>query len=99
MVRRLGLGKNNHLSYASLALNPRFDSTVLVGLMVLVLFVFCGRFGVFFGFPEPRQRCGHQFGVGACGNLLLSCECVVATCASRKHASIILTPLNPTSIL
>ena len=23
MVRRLGLGKNNHLSYASLALNPR----------------------------------------------------------------------------
>ena len=24
MVRRLGLGKNNHLTYASLALNPRF---------------------------------------------------------------------------
>ena len=24
MVRRLGLGKNNHLSYASLALNPRY---------------------------------------------------------------------------
>ena len=23
MVRRLGLGKNNHLTYASLALNPR----------------------------------------------------------------------------
>ena len=25
MVRRLGLGKNNHLTYASLALNPRYD--------------------------------------------------------------------------
>ena len=24
MVRRLGLGKNNHLTYASLALNPRY---------------------------------------------------------------------------
>ena len=24
MVRRLGLGKNNHLTYTSLALNPRF---------------------------------------------------------------------------
>ena len=24
MVRRLGLGKNNHLTYASLALNPQF---------------------------------------------------------------------------
>ena len=27
MVRRLGLGKNNHLSYASLALNPRTKIT------------------------------------------------------------------------
>ena len=26
MVRRLGLGKNNHLTYASLALNPRYVS-------------------------------------------------------------------------
>ena len=25
MVRRLGLGKNNHLTYTSLALNPRYD--------------------------------------------------------------------------
>ena len=25
MVMRLGLGKNNHLTYASLALNPRYD--------------------------------------------------------------------------
>ena len=25
MVRRLGLGKNNHLTYASLALNPRYN--------------------------------------------------------------------------
>ena len=25
MVRRLGLGKNNHLTYASLALNPRYE--------------------------------------------------------------------------
>ena len=25
MVRRLGLGKNNHLTYASLALNPRYS--------------------------------------------------------------------------
>ena len=24
MVRRLGLGKNNHLTYDSLALNPRY---------------------------------------------------------------------------
>ena len=24
MMRRLGLGKNNHLTYASLALNPRY---------------------------------------------------------------------------
>ena len=24
MVRRLGLGKNNHLTYASLALSPRY---------------------------------------------------------------------------
>ena len=35
MVRRLGLGKNNHLTYASLALNPRnilgaeLDNTVV----------------------------------------------------------------------
>ena len=32
MVRRLGLGKNNHLTYASLALNPRngiYDCTML----------------------------------------------------------------------
>ena len=28
MVRRLGLGKNNHLTYASLALNPRYDMLV-----------------------------------------------------------------------
>ena len=27
MVRRLGLGKNNHLTYASLALNPRYVVT------------------------------------------------------------------------
>ena len=27
MVRRLGLGKNNHLSYASLALNPRYATS------------------------------------------------------------------------
>ena len=26
MVRRLGLGKNNHLTYASLALNPRYET-------------------------------------------------------------------------
>ena len=26
MVRRLGLGKNNHLTYASLALNPRYKT-------------------------------------------------------------------------
>ena len=26
MMRRLGLGKNNHLTYASLALNPRLMS-------------------------------------------------------------------------
>ena len=25
MVRRLGLGKNNHLTYGSLALNPRYE--------------------------------------------------------------------------
>ena len=28
MVRRLGLGKNNHLTYTSLALNPRYDVLV-----------------------------------------------------------------------
>ena len=31
MVRRLGLGKNNHLSYASLALNPRNVETESTG--------------------------------------------------------------------
>ena len=29
MVRRLGLGKNNHLTYASLALNPRYVIFIL----------------------------------------------------------------------
>ena len=29
MVRRLGLGKNNHLSYASLALNPRVVQSII----------------------------------------------------------------------
>ena len=38
MVGRLGLGKNNHLTYASLALNPRsvavmeLESAVLTGM-------------------------------------------------------------------
>ena len=37
MVRRLGLGKNNHLTYASLALNPRyiFDSYFMLLLVWL----------------------------------------------------------------
>ena len=30
MVRRLGLGKTNHLTYASLALNPRYLSTWMI---------------------------------------------------------------------
>ena len=34
MVRRLGLGKNNHLSYASLALNPRDAYSTLQGPVV-----------------------------------------------------------------
>ena len=38
MVRRLGLGKNNHLTYASLALNPRYCSS-----MVLLLQVNCSN--------------------------------------------------------
>ena len=29
MVRRLSLGKNNHLTYASLALNPRYDVGII----------------------------------------------------------------------
>ena len=31
MVRRLGLGKNNHLTYASLALNPRNSAILYKG--------------------------------------------------------------------
>ena len=49
MVRRLGLGKNNYLTYASLALNPRCvigdekgrksrDSLVSNGLQVSILY-------------------------------------------------------------
>ena len=33
MVRRLGLGKNNHLTYASLALNPRYGDSDTSALM------------------------------------------------------------------
>ena len=29
MMRRLGLGKNNHLTYASLALNPRDEEQIM----------------------------------------------------------------------
>ena len=36
MVRRLGLGKNNHLTYASLALNPR--DCVVIKQIVFVIF-------------------------------------------------------------
>ena len=44
MVRRLGLGKNNHLTYASLALNPQFvhqrpDQPVCTGSLIRVLAV------------------------------------------------------------
>ena len=30
MVRSLGLGKNNHLTYASLALNPRYGINTII---------------------------------------------------------------------
>ena len=33
MVRRLGLGKTNHLTYASLALNPRYALHVIQSLV------------------------------------------------------------------
>ena len=36
MVRRLGLGKNNHLTYASLALNPRFEPLNKVGVKAIM---------------------------------------------------------------
>ena len=37
MVRRLGLGKNNHLTYASLALNPRnLDSVGMLAVETLI---------------------------------------------------------------
>ena len=41
MVRRLGLGKNNHLTYASLALNPRF---VCLRFDIIVLYHFDNQF-------------------------------------------------------
>ena len=37
MVRRLGLGKNNHLTYASLALNPRSVSNVGMSFVRLII--------------------------------------------------------------
>ena len=37
MVRRLGLGKNNHLTYASLALNPRFIMLFSPGSLLVLL--------------------------------------------------------------
>ena len=47
MVRRLGLGKNNHLTYASLALNPR--SVVLLVTSCHVTHSRCYWFQVPFG--------------------------------------------------
>ena len=39
MVKRLGLGKNNHLTYASLALNPRYvkHTEILVNYFFVVV--------------------------------------------------------------
>ena len=39
MLRRLGLGKNNHLTYASLALNPRNINGIRGKLLELLAFL------------------------------------------------------------
>ena len=39
MVRRLGLGKNNHLTYASLALNPRFAIAAILNFIYTSNFI------------------------------------------------------------
>ena len=39
MVRRLSLGKNNHLTYISLALNPRYINKLILNLYVQAIAV------------------------------------------------------------
>ena len=55
MLRRLGLGKNNHLTYASLALNPRIVLSLFVAIFSSLrkavlrdCCISCGFFGFFF---------------------------------------------------
>ena len=49
MVRRLGLGKNNHLTYASLALNPRhtFKCLMEIKIEIVLLFDLKGKLAFF----------------------------------------------------
>ena len=60
MVRRLSLGKNNHLTYASLALNPRNKGIRKNGLVLMVKSVMARKKETIFrmcfnpGPAEPR---------------------------------------------
>ena len=51
MVRRLGLGKNNHLTYASLALNPRDIVLIVLGFNDTSTLV-----GQFLSSPREREK-------------------------------------------
>ena len=47
MVRRLGLGKNNHLTYDSLALNPRYMDILELETTNLYIKVLAYKFAIY----------------------------------------------------
>ena len=49
MVRRLGLGKNNHLTYASLALNPRYYEETRMSVI-----------GIFYRYMDITEKIPHE---------------------------------------
>ena len=65
MVRRLGLGKNNHLSYASLALNPRSVFAIFVSFLYPYLYSWATTWeNLLACAPNPRSlfslHCPHE---------------------------------------
>ena len=88
MVRRLGLGKNNHLTYTSLALNPRYRV-----FLHSLSFVFSLKLACDFGFQCTSYSIKHVLAKAFFAGHTLSSEQFASILIRHRHIIIIMYPI------